>query len=78
MQATQAKQVKFLRDFAAQMGRLKAVAEKQLAQKELTADERKVLEDVMQIGHQPVGSGSACRSTPAGTRRCSTAGRRTA
>lgn len=56
VKVTQAKQVKFLRDFAAQMGRLKAVAEKQLNQKELTADERKVLEDVMQIGHQPFGS----------------------
>ena len=56
--ATQAKQVKFLRDFAAQMGRLKVVATKQLAQQELTADERKVLENVMQIGHQREGSGS--------------------
>ncbi len=54
--ATQAKQVKFLRDFAAQMGRLKTVATKQLAQQELTPDERKVLEDVMQIGHQAFGS----------------------
>ena len=40
------------------MGKIRAVAEKQLAQKELTADEKKVLEDVMQIGHQRYGSGS--------------------
>jgi hypothetical protein len=53
---TQAKQVAFLRNFAARMARVKAVAEKQLARKELTADERKVLEDVMQIGHQRAGS----------------------
>ncbi len=63
VKATQAKQVKFLRDFAAQMGKLKAVAEKQLAQKELTADERKVLEDVMQIEHQRIGSGRAPKYT---------------
>lgn len=58
VKATQAKQVKFLRDFAIQMGKIRAVAEKQLAQKELTADEKKVLEDVMQIGHEKYGSGS--------------------
>src|SRR5262249_13343829 len=34
-------QVNFLRNFAAQMVRLRAVAEKQLDQKELTAEERK-------------------------------------
>jgi hypothetical protein len=55
---TQARQVKFLRDFAAQMGRLKAVAEKQLAQKELADDEKKVLEDVIQLDHERWGSGS--------------------
>jgi len=52
---TQAKQVKFFRDFAAQMGRLKGVAQKQLDQKELSAEEKKVLEDVMQIKHIPDG-----------------------
>ena len=57
VKATQAKQVKFLRDFATQMGKLTVVAEKQLNQKELTADERKVLEDVMQIKHERIGSG---------------------
>lgn len=61
--ATQTKQVKFLRAFSAQMGRLKAVAVKQLAQGELTPDEKKVLEDVMQIGHQRVGSGSRPKYT---------------
>lgn len=55
---TQARQVKFFRAFATQMGKIRNVAEKQLAQKELSADEKKVLEDVMQIGHQPFGSGS--------------------
>lgn len=54
---TQAKQVAFFRNFAMQMGRLKVVAEKQLDQKELTADEMKVLQDVMQITHKMVGSG---------------------
>ncbi len=53
--ATQAKQVKFLRDFAAQMGRLKTVATKQLAHQELTAVEKKILEDVMQITHHSLG-----------------------
>jgi hypothetical protein len=57
---TKARQVNYFRNFAAQMERLKAVAEKQLRQKELTADERKVLEDVMQIGHQSDG-GSGTR-----------------
>lgn len=56
VKATQTRQVRFLRAFATQMGKLRAVAEKQLAQKELTADEKKVLEDVMQIVH-PRGSG---------------------
>jgi hypothetical protein len=59
----QKKQVAFLRKFAAQMTRLKAVAEKQLAQQELTADERKVLEDVMQIGHQEAGSAQVPKYT---------------
>lgn len=57
VQATQTKQVQFLRNFATQMGRLKIVAEKQLNQKELNADESKILQDVMQIEHIPVGSG---------------------
>jgi hypothetical protein len=57
VQATQTKQVDFLRRFAGQMGRLRTVAEKQLQQKELTAEETKVLEDVMQITHKRVGSG---------------------
>lgn len=50
-------QVRFLRNFAAQMVKLRSVAEKQLDQKELTGEERKVLEDVMQITHVQVGSG---------------------
>lgn len=63
VKATQAKQVKFFRDFATQMGKIRNVAEKQLAQKELSADEKKVLEDVMQIGHQAFGSGSQPKYT---------------
>jgi hypothetical protein len=41
VKATQKKQVKFLRDFATQMGKLRLIAEKQLDQKELTADEKR-------------------------------------
>jgi hypothetical protein len=48
------KQVEFLRNFAKQMGVLKEIATKQLDQKELTAAELKVLEDVVQINR---GSG---------------------
>lgn len=60
VKATQAKQVKFLRDFALRMGQLRDIAEKQLAQKELTAAETKLLQDVMQITHVPMG----CYSEP--------------
>jgi hypothetical protein len=51
---TQKKQAAFLRNFARQVGLLKSIATKQLAQKELTADETKILRDVVQIQH---GSG---------------------
>jgi hypothetical protein len=50
----QKKQVAFLRNFGRQVGVLKGIAAKQLAQKELTAGEKKVLEDVVQINR---GSG---------------------
>lgn len=60
VKATQAKQVKFLRDFALRMGQLRGIAEKQLAQKELTAAETKLLQDVMQITQIPMG----CYSEP--------------
>lgn len=60
---TQAKQVTFLRAFAKQMGKLAVVAEKQLNQKELTADQKKVLEDVMQITHHARGCTSEPRYT---------------
>jgi len=60
---TQAQQVKFLRAFATQMGKLRAVAEKQLDQKELTDDEKKVLQDVMQIKHVAQGCVSIPRYT---------------
>ncbi|MBY0456379.1 MAG: DUF3160 domain-containing protein [Gemmataceae bacterium] len=55
---TQSRQVKFLRDFSTRMSQLRAIAEKQLAQKDLDAAEKKLLEDVMQIVHVPIGSGS--------------------
>ena len=61
--STKDKQVAFMRRFAEQMERIKGVAERQLAQSELTAEDRKVLEDVMQIGHQRRGSGSAPKYT---------------
>jgi hypothetical protein len=60
---TQKKQVRFLRAFATQMGKLRQIAEKQLAQKELTADETKVLQDVMQIKHEQHGCTSYPRYT---------------
>jgi Protein of unknown function (DUF3160) len=51
---TQKKQAAFLRNFARQVGLIRSVCEKQLAQRELTAEEKKVLQDVVQIQH---GSG---------------------
>lgn len=60
VKATQAKQVKFLRDFALRMGQLRGISEKQLAQKELTEAETKLLRDVMQITQVPMG----CYSEP--------------
>src|SRR5262249_35633151 len=57
---TQKKQVKFLRAFATQMDKLRQIAEKQLDQKELSADETKLLQDVMQIVHHSQG----CYSIP--------------
>ncbi len=63
VQATQAKQVKFFRAFATEMGKLTVIAEKQLNQKELAAADKKVLEDVMQISHQRAGSGSVPKYT---------------
>jgi hypothetical protein len=54
LKAIQKKQVEFLRNFAKQAGVLKEIAAKQLDQKELTAAELKVLEDVVQINR---GSG---------------------
>ena len=60
---TQAKQVKFLRAFATQMGKLTVIAEKQLNQKELNDDDKKVLADVMQIVHIAMGCYSIPRYT---------------
>jgi hypothetical protein len=54
LQALRDKQVKFFRDFASQVRVLREIAAKQLARKELTVDEKRVLEDVVQIEH---GSG---------------------
>jgi hypothetical protein len=63
VKATQARQVKFFRNFATQMGKLRSVAEKQLVQKELTEAETKMLQDVMQIVHDRQGSASVVRYT---------------
>jgi hypothetical protein len=49
LKQTQKRQAEFLRNFASQVGLLKSIATKQLAQKELTAAETKVLRDVVQI-----------------------------
>jgi hypothetical protein len=53
---TQAQQAKFLRNFAKQVGILRGIAEKELAEKELSADEVKFLKEVVQTMRQ--GSGS--------------------
>ncbi len=63
VQATQKKQVQFLRNFATQMGKLRRIAEKQLDQKELSEDEKKMLQDVMQITHVSQGCYSIPRYT---------------
>jgi hypothetical protein len=60
---TQQRQVKFLRAFATQMGKLRSIAEKQRVQKDLSADETKVLQDVMQITHVSKGCYSVPRYT---------------
>jgi hypothetical protein len=56
----QKKQVKFLRGFATQMGKLRQIAEKELDQKELSEDEKTLMKDVMQIKHVAQG----CVSIP--------------
>jgi hypothetical protein len=54
LKAKQGQQVAFLRNFAKQVGILKTIAVKQLEQKELTKEEARFLEDVVQLHH---GSG---------------------
>jgi hypothetical protein len=49
---------KFLGNFAEKMATLRAIAEKELAQRELTKQETKFLEDVIEIYHVREGSGS--------------------
>jgi hypothetical protein len=46
---TQKRQADFFRNFAKQVGILKEIATKELAQKEMTAQEKRFLEDVVQI-----------------------------
>jgi Protein of unknown function (DUF3160) len=53
---TQDQQAKFLRNFAKQVGIIRGIAEKELAEKELSADEAKFLKEVVQTVRQ--GSGS--------------------
>jgi hypothetical protein len=59
----QTNQVKFLRAFATQMGKLRQIAEKELDQKELNADEKKLMQDVMQITHVAQGCVTVPRYT---------------
>lgn len=51
------RQAKFLHGFASKMTTLRFIAEKELAQKELTKEETKFLEDVIAIRHERFGSG---------------------
>jgi hypothetical protein len=57
----QSRQVKFLRTFSETMGILRGIAEKELAQHELSKEETKFLEDVIETRHQRVGSGTEMR-----------------
>ena len=57
LQATQKQQIAFLRNFAKQVATLKAIAEKELEQKELTPEQTKFLEDVIELYHIRDGSG---------------------
>src|SRR5262249_22259385 len=57
----QDKHAKFLRNFAARVKTLRAIAEKELAQQALTAEETKFLEDVIETRHERAGSGSVLR-----------------
>jgi hypothetical protein len=54
----QKKHAAFLRNFEGKMTALRSIAEKELEQKELTKDETKFLEDVVEMGHVRIGSGS--------------------
>jgi hypothetical protein len=47
----------FLRDFAATLDMLRAIADKELAQRELNPQETKFLEDVVELTHVRFGSG---------------------
>ncbi|MCI0465153.1 MAG: DUF3160 domain-containing protein [Gemmataceae bacterium] len=49
---------RFLRNFAARVTTLRGIAEKELAQKELTKEETKFLEDVIEVKHERLGSGA--------------------
>jgi hypothetical protein len=53
----QQKQAGFLRRFAATTATLRAIAEKELAQQELTREETKFLQDVIETTHVKFGSG---------------------
>jgi Protein of unknown function (DUF3160) len=57
LQAIQKQQVEFMRNFAKQLATLKAIAAKELEQKELSKEETKFLEDVVELYHVRVGSG---------------------
>jgi hypothetical protein len=58
---TRDKHAKFLRSFAKTVKTLRGIAEKEIAQKELSKDETKFLEDVIEVHHERLGSGSIMR-----------------
>lgn len=57
----QTRQVQFLRKFSGTMSTLRGIADKELAQKDLSKEETKFLEDVIETRHEPVGSGTVMR-----------------
>jgi hypothetical protein len=55
IRATQKRQVEFLRNFAKRVGVLRGIAEKELAQQELTAEETTFIEKTVEIVHRASG-----------------------
>jgi hypothetical protein len=55
------RQIKFLQNFSSTMKTLRGIAEKELAQQDLSQAETKFLEDVIETKHEMAGSGSKMR-----------------